>query len=417
MNQAASEAQWETLPNGLTLGVVVRQSAPSVALRGSYLAGGRLDGPDDLGVSGLTAAALRRGTVRRSAAELSELTDDLCATFGFWAGVLSGGLSARCLGRDLDAVVPLLQEMFEEPAFAPAEVTKLLRQSETHLKEEADSPRSRADELLRGHYYDPSHPYAVTVDGLLAALPGLTCERLAEFHAAQYGANGMTIVAVGDFNPERLRDLLSQWKPGPTPAVRDPLPGPRASGPNPELLRVDMPHKSQNSLLMALPGPTRLDPDFDLLRPANLALGRIGLSGRLGERVRQQLGLVYSVSSDLRSHSWGGEWVFAAGVPRGGVERARDAILAELRTLRADPLSASELADVKSYLIGSLPIRMETNDGIAATLLYLEEEGLGRDYLQSFEERVARPSAVEIHEAVQRWLDPDAVLSISAGPQ
>ena len=45
------------------------------------------------------------------------------------------------------------------------------------------------------------------------------------------------------------------------------------------------------------------------------------------------------------------------------------------------------------------------------------EECLRHHYLQCFEERVARPSADEIHQAVQRWLDPDAVLSISAGPQ
>ena len=66
-----------------------------------------------------------------------------------------------------------------------------------------------------------------------------------------------------------------------------------------------------------------------------------------------------------------------------------DAIEAELDRLRDDLVSDQELEDAKSYLTGVLPLALETHDGVAATLLAIEEFGLGLDYLDRYPDIIA----------------------------
>src|SRR2546430_12742039 len=49
-------------------------------------------------------------------------------------------------------------------------------------------------------------------------------------------------------------------------------------------------------------------------------------------------------------------WAARAGVNPANVERAVEAILAELRGILAEPVTVEELADAQSYLTGVLPL-------------------------------------------------------------
>src|SRR5439155_570035 len=69
-----------------------------------------------------------------------------------------------------------------------------------------------------------------------------------------------------------------------------------------------------------------------------------------------------------------------------GSARAVEAILAELRGILAEPVKAEELADAQSYLTGVLPLALESNDGVARTLLSIELYDLGLDYLERYPE-------------------------------
>ena len=65
-----------------------------------------------------------------------------------------------------------------------------------------------------------------------------------------------------------------------------------------------------------------------------MILGRLGLSGRLGDSVRDRDGLAYYVSSHLQAGIGAGPWVVQAGVNPSNVERALAGIEAELERLR-----------------------------------------------------------------------------------
>jgi zinc protease len=179
---------------------------------------------------------------------------------------------------------------------------------------------------------------------------------------------------------------------------------------------ISMPHKSQVDLALALPAVPRSHPDYYALNMSNLILGSLGLMGRLGERVRDQQGLAYYVYSRLSARLWAGDWIANAGVHPDHVDRAIESILTEVRRLREEPVSDAEFADAATNMVGSLPLRLETNDGKAGFLLNVEYYGLGLDYLERYPGIVQAMTQQDLLAAARRYLDPDHVAVVAAGP-
>ena len=111
-----------------------------------------------------------------------------------------------------------------------------------------------------------------------------------------------------------------------------------------------------------------------------------------------------------------GPWVAIAGVNPANVEQAIDGILEEVRRLRDEPVPANELADSQSYLTGSMPLRLETNEGVARTLLHMERHELGLDYLQRYSDLVKAVTVADIQAVARRYLDLEVSALAIAGP-
>jgi zinc protease len=97
------------------------------------------------------------------------------------------------------------------------------------------------------------------------------------------------------------------------------------------------------------------------------------------------------------------------------VERAIELIFAELHRFVSEPVSQEELADVQANLVGSMPLSLESNAGVAAQLLYMERHHLGLDYLQRYPETVRAITPGQVLEASARYLDLDRLAVVVAG--
>ena len=140
------------------------------------------------------------------------------------------------------------------------------------------------------------------------------------------------------------------------------------------------------------------------------------MMGRLGANVREQQGMAYYAASRLSADHEPGTWVAYAGVNPANVERATGAVLDEIKRLCDEPVPAAELEDSKHYLTGSMPLRLETNDGVASQLIDIEWLQLGLDYLARFPGIINNLTAEQVQAAAQRYLDPNAYVLAVAGP-
>jgi zinc protease len=175
--------------------------------------------------------------------------------------------------------------------------------------------------------------------------------------------------------------------------------------------------KVQSDIIMGGLGVARSHADFYAVRLANCILGQFGLMGRLGARVREEQGLAYYAYSSSVAEIAGGMWLAAAGVNPANVELALDSIRHEFELLGSEPVPAEELADSQAYLTGILPLTLETNDGVASTLLNMELYGLGLDFLPRYRDMIYSVTPEAVQRVARTYLHPDRCVTVVAGPQ
>jgi zinc protease len=177
-----------------------------------------------------------------------------------------------------------------------------------------------------------------------------------------------------------------------------------------------VPGKTQSDLVLGCIGPARAAPDYFSAALCNSVLGRFGMMGRLGAKVREKGGMAYYAYSVLEGGLGPGAWNVVAGVNPANVDRAVKLIIGEIKRICDTKIPAKELSDNKAFITGSLPLRLETNDGVADQITNMELYGLGLDYLLKYTDMVNVITAAQVQAAAQKYFDPDAYALAVAGP-
>ena len=406
------------LPNGITLLVSENHDSPAVVLSGYLWAGSLGETPKQAGLASLTAAMLMRGTEARSFGEINQALESVGAQLAFHGGVHTSGFGGKALAEDLDLILAIMADCLRRPIFPSGETDKLRGQILTDLQRRAHDTRRMADLAFNALLY-PDHPYGRSIQGYEDTVSGLSRDDTAGFYRRCYSPQGMVVVLVGAVQAgaalEKVQAVLGDWRaPDVTPDCTG-IAAPAALAET-RSQAVIVEGKTQADVMLGWLGMTRTDPDYMKASLANNILGVFGMMGRLGDNLRDRQGLAYYVYSRLEAGLGAGPWAAVAGVNPANIQRTVDGIRGEVRRLRQEPVSADDLANSQLSLTGSLPLRLETNEGVAGTLLDMERYGLGLDYLQRYAGMVNAVTVQDVQEMAQKYLDPDVYVLAVAGP-
>lgn len=405
------------LTNGLTLIVKENHHAQSVVVRGYLYGGANFDPPEKNGLAYFTAGAMRRGTEKRSFAEINETVEAVAASVYVNCGRHLLGFGGKSLAEDFELLVELMTDNLLMPAFPTEEVEKLRGQMITDLKELEDDPRGLARRNFRKILYGLDHPYGRPVDGTLPIISALTRDDLLDFYRRLHPQGGAVIVVgdvIGEAVYQTFEATLGQWTPRHAPSATG-LPSPVPLTEQKRDVHV-MKNKSQADLVLGSIGPDRLAEEFYAAYVGDTILGQLGLGGRIGQSVRDAEGLAYYARSNLQGGPGPGPWFVYAGVNPAGVDKAIDLIQAELHRFRTEPVTDQELADAKAYLTGILPLQMETNEGVAAIIQETHLYQLGDDFIARYPDLIRAVTKENILTAAQTYLSDEVYALSIAGP-
>lgn len=408
----------EVLPNGIIVLVYERFASPSFVIEGSVRTGALAETRANAGLANLTAVSLMHGTQNHTFEQIYDELESVGADLSFSGGFHTTGFSAQGLIEDFDLVLDLTAAALRTPTFPADQIQQIRGQLVTALHMRANDTRAMAslafDELVYGN-----HPYGRSELGYLDTIPHITPEHLQQFHTRNYGPQNMIITIVGAIKAEtavaKIQQTLGDWhnpqQPSP-PLVADIL-RPAA------LIRshVPMPDKQQADIRLGLPGPRRAAADYLHASLMNTILGVFGMMGRIGQSVREEQGLAYYAYSRLQGGLGPAPWCAVAGVAPAAVEQAITSICDEIKRMQDEIVPDDELADNKAYRIGSLPMGLETNSGIADIIADMELYGLGLDYLVEYPAQIAAITAVQIQQAAQKYLSTNQIGVAVAGPE
>jgi zinc protease len=408
----------ETLPNGITVLVYERPGSQSVMIEGYLPAGALAETAVQGGLANYTAVSLMRGSQQYSFDEIYEKLESVGAALSFSSGYHLTSLSAQCLAEDADLVLNLLADVMRQPIFPKPLLNQLKGQIITGLQMRANDTQQMANETLRELIY-PHHPYGRSQNGSLQTVPTLSVADVQQFHTRHYGPQGMVICFVGALSPAqalaKVNAVLGDWHNN----VQQPMPAlPELVMPNGRLQHHHvMPDKYQSDIALGRPGPPRSAPDYLEASLMNTVLGVFGMMGRIGKNVREAQGLAYYAYSSLQGGLGPGAWLAAAGVSPDKVAQATSSILDEITRIQNEPVPAEELADSQAYRIGSLPVGLETNSGIANVITDMELYDWGLDYLLQYPDLVRSITPDQVQAAAQKYLSREHLGIAVAGPE
>jgi zinc protease len=406
----------KVLANGITLLARSNFNSASVVVSGYLGAGSLLDPLDKLGLAHFASLALMRGTQKRDFQRLFDELESAGASLGFGASVHNINLGGRCLSEDLPLVVDILADCILEPTFPEDYLERLRAQLLTSLTIRAQDTAEMAS-LTFDQLLFPGHPYGLPEDGYIETIRAITRKDMVDFHQMNFRPENMAVVIVGAVEPEAAFDLvegkLGQWL---NPPAKLAINLPTITPPEKTTRQhISIPGKSQSDLVMGTLGPKRHAPDYLAASIGNNILGQFGMMGRIGDSVREKAGLAYYASTSVNSWIEAGSWEVSAGVNPVNVDKAIQLIISELEKFCTEPVTTEELDDSKSNYIGRLPLSLESNSGVANSILNLERFNLGLDYLQRYPNLVNAISPAEILETAQRYINPLNLIIVSAG--
>jgi zinc protease len=405
------------LPNGMTVLVKENFLSPSVVVLGTVWAGGLDESDEKAGLAALTSSCLLRGAGKRSFHEIYGLLEGAGASLSFGSGMHTTSFYGRCLAEDLPMVLELAADALRRPTFPNDQFERLRGEYLTRLTIREQDTGERVHMAFAELAY-AGHPYAHDEEGNSKTVQGIQRKDLQEFHARRFGPEKMILAVAGAAHSGRAvhwtEKYFGDWR-NPLQAARPPLP------PAPRMVknaskRIALPGKSQSDLVLGVPGPARFSDDYLPAMVGNNILGVFGMYGRIGDAVREAEGLAYYSVSTLSGGLGPGPWMVLAGVNPRNVPRTVELIRREIGRFTQSRVARGELADSQASLIGRMPLQLESNEGVAGSLMNIELFGLGLDYYQRFPGLIRAVTADRILETARRYLHPERMALAVAGP-
>lgn len=398
---------------GARLLVSRRPAAPVTALQMHVRGGISLDPAGREGTAWLTGGLLDQGTARRGGEAIAEELERHGATFSGDANGVSSVIPSASWPR----LVDLAAEMITQPAFPTERVRRQRQRLLDRLLVERDEPRVQGERLFRRLVYG-DHWLGRPAYGSLESVARVQRGHLTGFHRANWIPARALLAVCGDIEPELVRDRLDRrlagWRGGRDTAL------PHGTFP-PRAVRVAAfpSERAQVHLYVGHLGVRRNDPDYPALVVMDHVLGTgPGFTNRISRRLRDELGLAYTVHASIHHNAGLHPGTFTAyiGTSPEKVGTALRGFLTEIRRLQDEPVGAEELAVAKDYVVGSFALSFQRASRRAAYLISQERHELPADNLVRFPRQLAAVTAADVQRVARAHLHPGQVCVAAAGP-
>jgi predicted Zn-dependent peptidase len=403
-----------TVPNGL---VVLSEKLPGVrsAATGLYVrTASAHERREQMGISHLLEHMVFKGTERRSAKELALELEVRGGSLDAFTGRDYTSYQAHTLDADLALAVEILTDLARRPLLRESDLEPERNVILEEINGVEDTPDDLVFELHAAELW-PSHPYGYSILGSPDTLAAMSADDLRCLHSTGYYRGNFVVAAAGNVNHEQLLTVLERegWFEGTAvePARRPVMPTPAVHGGS----RHETRDTAQTHIVFGTDTFPLRDPRrFALAILTNLFGG--GMSSRLFQRVREELGLAYAIFAYKHFYQSAGQLGVYIGTQPATADAAVDAIRAEYARLAREGLPADELADGKQQLKGQVMLSLESP---GARMGRLAGFVLHQDEYRPLDQMLAEIDAVtadEIAAVAAEYFAPERQTVLRLGP-
>ncbi|MEV7417305.1 pitrilysin family protein [Streptomyces sp. NPDC089919] len=373
------------------------------------------------GVATIMARALSEGTDKHSAEEFAAELERCGATLDAHADHPGVRVSLEVPASRLPKALGLLAEALRAPAFADAEVGRLVRNRLDEIPHELANPQRRAAKELSKELFPAALRMSRPRQGTEETVARIDAAAVRAFYDAHVRPATATAVVVGDLTGTDLAAVLAETLGSWTGGTGEAFPvSPVTADDTGRVVIVDRPGAVQTQLLIGRIGGDR----HDRVWPAQV-LGTYCLGGTLTSRLdrvlREEKGYTYGVRAFgqvLRSTADGtgaSMLAISGSVDTPNTGPALEDLWKVLRTLAEGGLTDAERDVAVQNLVGVAPLKFETAAAVASTLADQVEQELPDDFQAQLYARLADTGTVEATSAVVNAFPGDRLVTVLVG--
>lgn len=410
--KAAAKVQHVISPGGIEAYLISEPAIPFMSL-GMRFKGGSIGDPvGKEGLANLLSAVLDEGAGDLDSQAFRTELEDLAIKLSFDTGRDAFMGELKTLTENRDRAFELLRLALNEPRFDAEPVDRIRGQIQAGLRRRSQDP----DYLASRNWFETAfegHAYARPVQGTIGSVEAITTDDLRDFADQRLARDNLLIGVAGDITAEELGPLLDHAFGGlPAKAVALSPATIEPKGTGTVIVRQDVP---QSKVLFGQKGLERKDPDFYAAYVVNHILGGGGFTSRLTNEIREARGLAYSVYSYLYPTEFAPMWLGGLGTNNASVAEALEVVGQEIDRMAAGDIGQAELDDAKTYLTGSFPLRLTSNDRIAGLLVSMQADNLGPNYLEERNSFIEAVTLEDIKRVAARLYDPAELFTVVVG--
>ena len=374
---------------------------------------------DQMGVSHLLEHMVFKGTQRRSARDIALSLEALGGSLDAYTSREHTVYQARVLDEHLPVAADVIGDMVFEPTLRPSDLELERNVVLEEIAMVEDTPDDLVFELHNEALWG-THPLGYSILGTRKSVKALGVKELKALHTRAYQPSNIVVIAAGSVDHDQLVRILDEtgWtgrtdRKNARAATR--VAQVRAQKPTRRIVRRD---GAQTHIVLGAPTIGYGDPRRHALVLLSVVLGG-GMSSRLFQRVREELGLAYSVYTFQTFHAACGVHGVYVGTSPKTARAALVAIEEELDKVARTGVGDAEVLQGKGQLKGQLTLSLESPTARMYRAAAVELYGEPYRPLDEMLRLIDDIEADTLHELARQYLTPSAqtVLTLGAPQQ
>lgn len=398
------------LDNGIRLVVKQMQGLLSVTMGIIVGTGACIETDKEDGVSHFIEHMMFKGTKKRTTFQISDEFESLGAQVNAFTSKDITCYYVKSTTSTADKAFELLSDLFLESTFPEDEMVKEKGVIIEEIKMYDDNPDELCLYLLEQAYYG-SKGYGRTILGTVDNVNSFTKTDVEDYMKARYTTDNIVISMAGNITKEQAVELAYKYFSKLPKTKKQERKIEHTFNYNSIVKTKDI---EQVHIGMSFDSVKRYDELLDASQVLNIILGG-GMSSRLYQKVREEMGLAYTVYSYLSPAENCGNLTVYAGVNANNYLKSYDAINGCIKELKNSRIREEEFARCKQQMLASL-IYSQENTG--SQMLVYGKELIYKNRLYDFEEKTAsieRLTLNDVNDAMQVNLDMQRVAKVLVG--
>jgi zinc protease len=410
-NGAAAECPPPNIPpvelsrmnNGLKTLIKQDTNLPFVTLQLWGTGGLSLETLDRPGLSAFTAGLLTAGTKSMKKLDLLRKVENAGGEISAQSDSNTYHVSIKVLKEDFDWALDLLADIAQNAQFPQDEIEKQRQDTLIAVKRLDENWQAEVMRLFKRNYFQKTS-YVNDKLGTLESVGSFTRDEIVAFYRKMVNPTHSALAIYGDMDPENARNRVQQkfgkWSGAP---VENPMPD--------ETHQIGEDHtaeiKNEKNSSALFIGTNGLDinnaerPVLDVL--TSVLSGGGSPAGRIFDSLRGgDKNLVYTVSTFPFYGKNAGFFGVITQTTMDNLPKVEEAIQQNLKLLKEEPVSQSELEQAKETMLVGLKLGRETLSGQASDAALNEVLGLGWDYSQHYPDLVKAVTANQVKDLARR---------------